>query len=142
MDHTAVKAVLETPYPSGKHARWWTKVYGTRDERIVYHSGQLSAAADTLFWSPQPEVQARCSSLTRGASGHYTNPFGLFCRTRSSPTANSPLPQNSGKIQSEKRAHWIALQASQFTLEDGVLFYLDPKQEHQKRAVVPSHLRE
>ena len=27
-DHTAVKAFLETPSPSGKHARWWMKVYG------------------------------------------------------------------------------------------------------------------
>ena len=27
-DHTAVRAVLETPNPTGKHARWWNKVYG------------------------------------------------------------------------------------------------------------------
>ena len=26
-DHSAVKAVLGTANPSGKHARWWTKVY-------------------------------------------------------------------------------------------------------------------
>ena len=25
-DHSAVKAILNTPNPSGKHARWWTKV--------------------------------------------------------------------------------------------------------------------
>ena len=25
-DHSAVKAVLETPSLSGKHARWWSKV--------------------------------------------------------------------------------------------------------------------
>ena len=27
-DHSAVKAVLETPNPTSKHARWWTRVYG------------------------------------------------------------------------------------------------------------------
>ena len=27
-DHSAVKAVLETSSPSGRHARWWTRVYG------------------------------------------------------------------------------------------------------------------
>ena len=27
-DHSAVRATLDTPNPSGKHARWWTKVYG------------------------------------------------------------------------------------------------------------------
>ena len=50
-DHTAVKAVLEAPNPSGKHARWWTKVYGTgiKDIQIVYRSGWLNAAADALF---------------------------------------------------------------------------------------------
>ena len=30
-DHTAVKAILETPNPSGKHARWWTKVRGRQN---------------------------------------------------------------------------------------------------------------
>ena len=37
-DHAAVKAFLETPSPSGKHARWWAKVYGAgvKDVRIVY----------------------------------------------------------------------------------------------------------
>ena len=24
-DHSAVRAILETPNPTGKHARWWTK---------------------------------------------------------------------------------------------------------------------
>ena len=28
-DHFAVKAVLTNPGSNGKHARWWTKVYGT-----------------------------------------------------------------------------------------------------------------
>lgn len=41
----------------------------------------------------------------------------------------------------DKRARRIALQESQFTLDDGILCYLDPKQEHQKRAGVPHHLR-
>lgn len=32
-DHTAVKAVLESPNPRAKHARWWTRVYGQRNQR-------------------------------------------------------------------------------------------------------------
>lgn len=37
-DHTAVKAFLETPSPSGKHARWWMKVYGRgiKEVKIIY----------------------------------------------------------------------------------------------------------
>jgi hypothetical protein len=41
----------------------------------------------------------------------------------------------------DKKARKIALQSSNFTIEDGVL-YLSSKHKHRKRAVVPSHLRE
>lgn len=49
-DHTAVKAVLETPNPSGKHARWWSRVYGkgVKEVKIVYRSGKTYLNADAL----------------------------------------------------------------------------------------------
>ena len=36
-DHATVKAVLQTPNPSSKHAQWWTKVYGSgvKDVQII-----------------------------------------------------------------------------------------------------------
>ena len=54
-DHTAVKAILQTPNPSGKHARWWTKVYasGVRNVKIQYCPGCLNSSADALSHSPQ-----------------------------------------------------------------------------------------
>ena len=53
-DHTAVKAVLETPNPTGKHARWWNKVYGcgVREVRIVYRAVKENKNADALSRSP------------------------------------------------------------------------------------------
>lgn len=42
----------------------------------------------------------------------------------------------------QKRARKIALQAPMFTIEDRILFSVDPKHQHQKRVVVPSHLQE
>ena len=33
-DHSAVKAILETPNPSGKHARWWSKVFGSGVKKL------------------------------------------------------------------------------------------------------------
>ena len=53
-DHATVRAVLETPNPSAKHARWWTCVYGTgrKDVHIVYRQGRLNTAADALSRSP------------------------------------------------------------------------------------------
>ena len=46
-DHTAVKVILQT---SGKHARWWTKVYasGARNVKIQYRPGR---SADALSLS-------------------------------------------------------------------------------------------
>ena len=54
-DHAAVKAVLETPNPTGKHARWWTRVYGrgVKEVRIVYRAGKENVAADALSRRPQ-----------------------------------------------------------------------------------------
>ncbi len=53
-DHSAVKAVLETPNPSGKHARWWMKVFGSgiKTINIVYRAGMENANADALSRNP------------------------------------------------------------------------------------------
>ena len=53
-DHSAVKAILETPSPTGKHARWWTRLYGSgvATVKIIHHSGKLNANADALSRSP------------------------------------------------------------------------------------------
>lgn len=34
-DHSAVKAILETSSPIGKHACWWTRVYGRGIEEVI-----------------------------------------------------------------------------------------------------------
>ena len=54
-DHTAVKAVLETPNPSAKHARWWSRVYGrgVKEVKIVYRPGHENRNADALSRHPQ-----------------------------------------------------------------------------------------
>lgn len=54
-DHSAVKAVLEAPNPSAKHARWWTRVYGSGvgEVDIVYRPGKKWANADALSHGPQ-----------------------------------------------------------------------------------------
>lgn len=64
-DHTAVKAVLETPNPTGKHARWWLKVYGqgVRDVKIV---GRLHGNADALSRTPQLPVPQADKELKEG----------------------------------------------------------------------------
>ena len=53
-DHTAVKAVLESQNPTGKHAWWWNKVYGggVRAVHIVYRAGKENKNADALSRRP------------------------------------------------------------------------------------------
>ena len=57
-DHSAIKAVLETPNPSGKHARWWLKVFGSglKSINIVYKAGKENTSADALSRNPHGQV--------------------------------------------------------------------------------------
>ena len=50
-DHTAVKAILETSTPTGKHPRQWTMVYNGRvieEIHIVHRPGRENSNADAL----------------------------------------------------------------------------------------------
>lgn len=83
MDHTAVKAVFETPNPSGKHTRWWTKVYGSgvKSVTIRYRPGQQNSSADTLSRSPQappPAIEVgqdefQVAAVRADAANHITD---------------------------------------------------------------------
>ena len=164
-DHSAIKAVLETPNPSGKHARWWTRVYGTgvRDVRIIFRAGKLNLSADALSRSPQAgppeegiaEEEVQVAVVHDDEVGDHTVE-SLLCappcngtpRSFAEEQAKDPELQEIvlflrvGELPPvEKRARQIALQASLFTLEGDVLFYIDPKQDHCKRVVVLQHLR-
>jgi hypothetical protein len=53
-DHSAVLAVLKTPNPTGRHARWWIRVYGSgiKSIKIIYKPGKSNMNADVLSRCP------------------------------------------------------------------------------------------
>ena len=54
-NHTAVKAVLDAPNLTGKHARWWTRVYvkGIKEVQITHRAGKVNVNVDAFSRSPQ-----------------------------------------------------------------------------------------
>ena len=75
-DHSAVRTVLGAPSSSGKHARWWLKVFGSgvKDVQIVYRPGRDNDGADALSQNPVTtqqdnylEVGAQVAQVTRAS---------------------------------------------------------------------------
>ena len=67
-DHSAVTAVQGTPSPNGKHARWWTSVFGSGIQiiNIVYRPGKENKVTDALSRNPQTGVQDKDVDQTTG----------------------------------------------------------------------------
>ena len=166
-DHTAVKAILETPNPTGQHARWWTKVYGrgVKEVHIVYRAGKTNLNADALSQSPQapaPEegiAEAEIQVAAVRSSGNEDTDIQTLLQSE----PGCPLPVQcfaeeqrkdpkvldyilfleKGELPlDQQRARKVALQETLFTIVDQILYYVDPKQTNRRRAVVPCQLQE
>lgn len=160
-DHAA--AIPQTSNPSGKHARWWTKVYGMGVENM-YRAGKLNQCADALSRNPlagapaegisEGEVQIAAiqsepceeesieALLQTSAAIHDVASFGEEQEKDPEVSGIRQFVQTGKLPLDEEWARRIVLQCSQFTVADGIVYFLDPKKEHRRRAVVPSHLRE
>ena len=162
-DHTAVKTILENPSKSGKHARWWTKVYGSGIAKIEirYRLGKENLNADALSRiptacntddSPVPVLtvqvdenisEQNISQLLQSSPCDTDTSATFSVQQKKDPDImdilkflqEGILPENDCKRQK------LALQASLFTVLDGVLYYIDSRR-NCKRAVVPKHLRD
>ena len=53
-DHSAIKAILDKPNSSPKHARWWLKVFGSGIShlKILHRPGQENTGTDALCRNP------------------------------------------------------------------------------------------
>ena len=158
-DHSAVKALLANPSPSGKHARWWLQVYGSgvRKVEIVYRPGRENSRADAL--SRNPTEAPKHHALDVQVAAVSCGETDITTLLQDSPGEDTPcdfdkeqekdpeLRQLRQFLQfgilpdNEIAARTIAAQALNFEIVDNLLYYMDKKRGGRHRAVVPSHLR-
>ena len=153
-DHSSVRAVLETPNPSAKHARWWTKVYGSgiKSIQIMYRCGQDNQNADALSRNPQgtaprepqvEEVQVAtintgeeevCQLLNKSVPQCSTqkDDFGVEKRKDKELEDMIRFLEGGSLPDNNKAAKKVAAQAPSFTVIDGILYFVDSKRGHRK----------
>ena len=162
-DHSAVKAVLETPGGSGKHARWWLKVFasGIGRVKIQYRPGKSNQRADALSRNPVSSSNEEGSDLDAQVAQVSLEDADVTQLLQTQPTIAIPpsgfadeqrkdddlkktfnFLETKTLPEEEKEAKTIAGQSVHFTIVDNILYFMDSARPRKMRAVVPSHLRD
>ena len=163
-DHSAVRAVLETPNPTGRHARWWMRVHGCgiKSVTIVYHPGKTNANADALSRNPVgvpptegiAETDMQVAMVQSQQSGMLPTIREMLVNAPHSTTAQPFLQEQlrdpdiakmieyleENRLPADSdQARTIVIKSALFTVIDNVLFITH--RDGTKRVVVPTHLR-
>ena len=171
-DHAAVKAILGAPNLTGKHARWWSKVYGSgiTQVNIVHRSGKKNQHADCLSRQPampappdenaKTEVQIAMISSEPQISGEEStidillqNEPEVTEKTSGDTFSNEQLMDQELKPiilylkdgtlpEDTKLAKKIIAEAALYAISDDILYYIGPTQKEISRVVVPQHLHQ
>ena len=143
-DHAACLAILNTPRPSGKLARWALTIQ-EMDITIKHKAGKRNTNADVL--SRSPPVESRTSIIN--VSEHSSHPPTLpdleevrrlqredsHCSELTAYLTNRVLPDD------ELTHRRIVLESKQFQVVDGVLYHENPAFPDRSCVVVPEPLR-
>ena len=144
-DHSAVRAVLETPNPNGKHARWWLKIFasGLKSIKIVYKAGKENGNADALSRCPRgvspeestvTEVQVAAvnsetldSSELLEAAPAALGSAGDFKQEQLKDPEILEMKDyiSKGIVPADERK--VVAQAPLFAVVDGTLYFLESK---------------
>jgi len=165
-DYIAVKSVLLNPNISGKHARWWTKVFGSglKSVDIVHGAGRKNSNADALSRDPRGSASSEGLGESKVQVAIVRDnvvdeksvlPQLTPCKDDIGPAVLAMEQKKdqhvvklfnhieSGKLPGDKqRACKIVSQARLFGINNNVLYYSDPEHKSRRRVVVPISLRE
>lgn len=149
-DHTAVKSVLLNPAASGKHVRWWVRVFGSgiADVNICYRKGCENSNADALSSAPCEDpsvIEDTLEAAVFHTCGCHDIGQLLLAETIDMSNVCSSmgeeqridlqlrevmaLVEKGVLLSDESRAPKLVLQANQFVVIDDILYYVDPKHE-------------
>ena len=144
-DHEALKALLNTPRPSGKLARWGLALQEL-DLEIFYRPGKGNSNADALSRSPLPDVGADDApygviSAVSVQENADTSIDDLATLQREDPQLEAIITYlETGVLPSEENsAKRIALTQSQYLIEEGVLYHVEP--DSTLRVIPPEKTR-
>ena len=152
-DHSAVKAILQTPSPNGKHTEWWTKIFssGVGKVDIVYRPGKDNGGADALSRNPltfDGEVDDQLQVAQVRTTERLVDIPALMELEPSSPSHSDfdreqrhPLLEDGEPPADKQNAKQIVLRAAHFSMGNAILYYVDPKVGSPGKVVVPSHLQ-
>ena len=169
-DHSAVKAILGTPSLSGKHARWWTKLHGAGFQKIEirHRAGRENLRADALSRNPSSlsthvsdeELLQVANVTTTQATPDFLQNIEVEELLASSPETVIPSDYAEEQWKDPKLAVLMSYliredlpsdlkyadlkyvaKAPLFAMIEDVLYFVDQRRRHRKRAVVPQHLQ-
>ena len=165
--HAALKALWNTPHPSGKLARWGMAIQEIAPE-IRYRCGRKNGYADALSRAPVDttlrEVTGQDREEERSSTGSAQPALVVDSTTPTRDVGVAMTDNNLPEVAQEQRvdpfyqdvvkyleegtlptdefkARKIVMSRPRFDLLDGILCYVDPRPPYRIRIAVPERLR-
>ena len=125
-DHSALTSLLNTPQPSGKLARWGIAIQ-EMDIRIHHRTGHSNANADALSRSPLADQGRLAAEEAQGVVA-AVEPEDLSALQRQDKELAAIISYlETGVLpEDEKLAKTLALTQSQYTVQDQILYRVEP----------------
>ena len=149
-DHSPLKALLAAPHSNGRRARW-SDTLAEFDIEVHYRPGRTNSNADALSRAPLPQTagvnvvntpnNATTTAQPNTPTDHDVPSMGDLQR-QDQELAARILYMETGTLPDDNRvAKKLMLDTSNFTVLNGVLYFIDPSSKNLRLAV-PQLLRQ